>query len=209
VAFPRRLLNTNESLVLDLRPHWLALALPSLGLVAAIAVSLAVVLAVEGDLGRVLSIVALALLVVAVIWFVVRLLGWLNTNFVLTSDRIITRRGVLTKSGIEIPLERINTVFFNQRLFERMVGAGDLAIESAGERGTETFENIRKPAVVQREVYVQMEDNENRKFDRINVGGGRATLSTAEQLEKLHDLVTKGAITPAQFEAEKAKLLGA
>ena len=209
MAFPRRLLNTNESLVLDLRPHWLALALPSLGLVAAIAVSLAVVLAVEGDLGRVLSIVALALLVVAVIWFVVRLLGWLNTNFVLTSDRIITRRGVLTKSGIEIPLERINTVFFNQRLFERMVGAGDLAIESAGERGTETFENIRKPAVVQREVYVQMEDNENRKFDRINVGGGRATLSTAEQLEKLHDLVTKGAITPAQFEAEKAKLLGA
>lgn len=209
MAFPRRLLNTNESLVLDLRPHWLALALPSLGLVAAIAVSLAVVLAVEGDLGRVLSIVALVLLVVAVIWFVVRLLGWLNTNFVLTSDRIITRRGVLTKSGIEIPLERINTVFFNQRLFERMVGAGDLAIESAGERGTETFENIRKPAVVQREVYVQMEDNENRKFDRINVGGGRATLSTAEQLEKLHDLVTKGAITPAQFEAEKAKLLGA
>ena len=209
MAFPRRLLNTNESLVLDLRPHWLALALPSLGLVAAIAVSLAVVGAVEGDLGRVLSIVALVLLVVAVIWFVVRLLGWLNTNFVLTSDRIITRRGVLTKSGIEIPLERINTVFFNQRLFERMVGAGDLAIESAGERGTETFENIRKPAVVQREVYVQMEDNENRKFDRINVGGDRATLSTAEQLEKLHDLVTKGAITPAQFEAEKAKLLGA
>jgi len=206
VAFPRRLLNTNESLVLDLRPHWLALALPSLGLVAAIAVSLAVVLAVEGDLGRVLSIVALVLLVVAVIWFVVRLLGWLNTNFVLTSDRIITRRGVLTKSGIEIPLERINTVFFNQRLFERMVGAGDLAIESAGERGTETFENIRKPAVVQREVYVQMEDNENRKFDRI--GSRSAGLSVAEQLEKLHELSQRGAISPAQFEAEKAKLLG-
>lgn len=204
MAFPRKLLNDGEELVLDLRPHWLAIALPSLALVAATVFGL---LAALADLHPVLLWLALVLIVASVLNFLVRLLGWSNTNFVLTSDRVITRRGVLTKSGIEIPLERINTVFFDQRLIERLVGAGDLAIESAGERGSETFENIRKPAIVQREIYVQMEENENRKFDRIR-HPAPAALSPVEQVERLHGLLQQGAITPAQYEAEKARILG-
>lgn len=206
MAFPRKLLNDNEVLVLDLRPHWLAIALPTLALLAACAVGIIVAAAGWPDP---LLWLALALIVVALASFLVKLLGWSNTNFVLTSDRIITRRGVLTKSGIEIPLERINTVFFDQRLIERMVGAGDLAIESAGERGSETFENIRKPAIVQREIYVQMEENENRKFDRVRAPAPTAGLSPVEQVERLHGLLQQGAITPAQYEAEKARILGA
>lgn len=210
MAFPRKLLNDGEEMVLDLRPHWLVLVLPTIALVAAIALSIAVFLFDgdgDGDARRAASLVALLALLVAAAFFVVRLLGWITTSFVLTSDRIITRQGVLSKSGIEIPLERINTVFFNQRLAERIVGAGDLAIESAGERGTQRFENVRKPAIVQREVYVQMEANENRKFDRVG-GGGPAGLTAVEQIEKLHDLLTRGAITAAQYDAEKARLLG-
>jgi uncharacterized membrane protein YdbT with pleckstrin-like domain len=206
VPFPRKLLNSNEELVLDLRPHWLAIALPTLFLVVVIVFGL---IAAVANWHVIILWIALILIVVALVNFLVRLLGWSNTNFVLTSDRIITRRGVLTKSGIEIPLERVNTVFFNQRLFERMVGAGDLAIESAGERGTEKFDNIRKPAIVQREIYVQMEDNENRKFDRVRAPAPTAGLSPVEQIERLHGLLQQGAITPAQFEAEKARILGA
>ena len=207
VAFSRKLLNDGEELVLDLRPHWVYLAPPVAALVAAIVIG-GVVLAfgVDGGAGTALTIGAGVLVVVALVWFVLKYAGWVTTNFVLTGDRLISRSGVLSKSGIEIPLERINTVFFNQSLFERMLGAGDLVIESAGERGRESFSDIRKPAVVQREIYVQMEDNENRKFDRI--GSRSAGLSVAEQLEKLHELSQRGAISPAQFEAEKAKLLG-
>ena len=206
MAFPRKLLNDDEELILDLRPHWLALAVPSLALFAACVVGILVALA---DWPDALLIVALVVIVVLLAWFLIRLLGWSSTNFVLTSDRVITRRGVLTKSGIEIPLERINTVFFDQRLIERMVGAGDLGIESAGERGTQTFENVRKPAIVQREIYVQMEDNENRKFDRVRGPAPLASLSPVEQVERLHGLLQQGAITSAQFEAEKARILGA
>lgn len=205
MAFPRKLLNDNEVLVLDLRPHWLAIAVPTLALLAACVVG---ILVAAAGWPKALLVIALVLIVVALANFLLKLLGWSNTNFVLTSDRIITRRGVLTKSGIEIPLERINTVFFDQRLIERMVGAGDLAIESAGERGSETFENIRKPAIVQREIYVQMEDNENRKFDRVRSPAPTAGLSPVEQVERLHGLLQQGAITPAQYEAEKARILG-
>jgi uncharacterized membrane protein YdbT with pleckstrin-like domain len=205
VAYPRKLLNQGEELVLDLRPHWLAVAVPTSVLVVSVVAGALVTLLADIDA---LSLGALVLIVVALIYFGSKVLGWSTTNFVLTTDRLISRQGVLSKSGIEIPLERINTVFFNQSLFERMVGAGDLALESAGERGNQSFSNIRKPALVQREIYVQIEANENRKFDRMGPAGGRG-LSSAEQLEKLHDLVTKGAITPAQFEAEKARIFGA
>lgn len=209
MPFPRKLLHDTEELVLDLRPHWLAIAVPTAWLLGACALGILVALAGWADW---LLWLALLLIVVALASFLIKLLGWSRTEFVLTTDRIITRRGVLTKSGIEIPLERINTVFFNQRLFERMVGAGDLAIESAGERGTENFTNIRKPAVVQREIYVQMEENENRKYDRMaaahSAGSVSASLSPVEQVERLHGLLQQGAITAAQYEAEKARILG-
>jgi uncharacterized membrane protein YdbT with pleckstrin-like domain len=208
VPFPQKHLNDGEEVVLDLRPHWVYLAPATFFLLVAIVVGILAAVKVDGDAGTAASIAALVLLVVAVVYFVYRYVNWVTTMFVLTTDRIITRRGWLSKSGIEIPLERINTVFFNQRIVERLLGAGDLSIESAGERGTEHLTDIRKPALVQREIYVQMENNENRKFDRVRGPGAAPSLSTAEQLEKLHGLVQQGALTPAQFEAEKAKLLG-
>lgn len=190
----------------DLRPHWWFLA-PSVALlVVAIAAGIAVLVL---DLAAALKIVVAVLVLAALVYFGLRWAVWATTNFVLTSDRIISRRGVLSKQGIEIPLERVNTVFFHQSMFERVIGAGDLTIESAGERGSETFEDIRQPAAIQREVYVQMESNENRKYDRINTnaGAGGRSMSVAEQLEKLHELVGQGVLTPEQFEVEKQKLL--
>lgn len=96
-----------------------------------------------------------------------------------------------------------------------MVGAGDLSIESAGERGTNTFHNIRRPAVVQKEIYVQIEANENRKFDRFRGPGPDAgpTDATAvqgsipDQIEQLSALHQRGVISDAEFQAKKAELL--
>ena len=98
---------------------------------------------------------------------------------------------------------------FNQGPFERILGAGDLEIESAGATPS-SVTDIRKPAIVQAEIYKQSESNENRKFDRVgaNLEGMGAGLSVAEQLEKLEGLRDRGAITAEQYEAQKAQLLG-
>jgi hypothetical protein len=154
--------------------------------------------------------------------------------FVLTTDRIISRRGFLHKEGTEIPLERINTVFFHQRILERMVGAGDLTIESAGERGSETFSDVRRPSVVQKEIYVQMEENENRMRrpyvppqgeiapgaapgqDRTLAQGyeqaptqpvQQGGVDIAAQIDKLADLHARGVLTDEEFASKKADLL--
>ena len=62
---------------------------------------------------------------------------------------MIFRHGVFAKSGIEIPLERVNSVHFNQSMFERIIGAGDLLIESGAEGGQQRFTDIKNPDQVQ------------------------------------------------------------
>ena len=204
MAFPRKLLNDNEEVVLDLRPHWIYMAEPTLSVIGALI--LGVIALKIGN--SVLNLVVGALLVFCLAWFGIRYAKWSNTNFVVTTDRVIHRVGVISKHGIEIPLERINTVFFNQSMFERILGAGDLGIESAGERGSETFEDVRKPAIVQNEIYRQMEANSRRGY-----GGPQAAptqpqpLSVPEQIEKLDELRKRGVISEQEFAAKKADLL--
>ena len=203
MAFSRKLLNEDEGLILDLHPHWWFLVEPLAALVGAVVLG---VLVLSWDVWEVLKGATGILVLVTLAWFGLRYLQWMTTNFVITTDRLIYRHGVLAKHGIEIPLERVNTVFFSQSILERMLGSGDLVIESAGEMGRQAFSDVRKPSAVQNEIYKQMEANENRKFDRIapSSGGGN---SIPAQIEQLDDLRRRGVLTEAEFQAKKADLL--
>jgi uncharacterized membrane protein YdbT with pleckstrin-like domain len=201
VPFPRKLLNESEDVILDLRPHWWFMAGPSAALVGAVALTVALAVTAGGDW---VLWVGLVLIVAAGAWFTVRYLKWTTTNFVVTTDRLIFRSGVIAKQGKEIPLERLNDIGFHQSIFERILGCGDLLIESAGERGQETFEDIPKPARVQNEIYRQVELAQGRTADRM---AGRRELSVPEQLEKLDELRQRGVISQAEFDAKKAQLL--
>jgi len=164
VGFSDQELHGSEQVVLRLRPHWWFFVRQIAALLGAMAVAIVVLVF---DAHSVLKWVAIAALLAALLFFGLRYLRWTTTWFVITTDRIIRRRGVLHRQGIEIPLERINTVFFSQTLFQRVISAGNLEIESASEEGSQQVENIRKPLNVQNEIYRQMEDNENRKYNRM------------------------------------------
>lgn len=194
-------LNDEEEVVLDLRPHWWFFTPQVTVLVVAIAAGVATLVF---GLPAPAQIAAAAVILAVLLWFLARYLVWRTTNFIITTDRLINRTGLINRSGIEIPLERVNTVFFKQTIFERMIGMGDLAIESAGEQGSQTVDNVRKPLNVQNEIYRQMESNENRKFDRV---GRSNQLSIPEQIEKLAQLHREGVLTDAEFNSKKQQLL--
>jgi len=157
VPFPRRLLNDNETVVLDLRPHWWVLAGSSIVLAGSLAFAIVVSNVIHGPAHDPVLIACLVLVLVALARFVRRYARWATTNMVLTTDRLILRAGVLSKSGREIPLERINDLAYHQSLLERLIRAGDLVVESAGERGQETLRMVPSPERVQQEIYRQME----------------------------------------------------
>jgi uncharacterized membrane protein YdbT with pleckstrin-like domain len=209
VAFPPDLLNDNEEIVLDLRPHWWFVAPVGALLGLAVILGIAILVAIDN---APMKILAGIILLGALGNFVVRYVRWAGINFVVTSERVISRTGVIAKKGIEIPLDRINTVFFNQTLFERLIGAGDLGIESAGEGGRQTFKDIRKPSDVQQAIYRAMEADETRRFEHMGrAASGARTEATSDsipdQIKKLDDLRRSGALTDAEFEAKKRDLL--
>ncbi len=201
MPFPTKLLNEGEEVVLDLHPHWWFLIGPLLAsLVSAGAVgALAVLNAPPWAFYTGLAVLALALL-----WLLGRWLRWITTNFVVTTDRLVYRSGVLSKRGMEIPLERVNNIAFSQSVFERILRSGDLLIESAGEGGQQRFSDISRPSHVQNEIYRQMELAVARDADR---AAGRRELSVPEQIEKLYDLFQRGVLSQAEFDAKKAQLL--
>ena len=203
MPFSRKLLIEGEDVVLDLHPHWEFFVKP--GAAFAVALLLGVYMLANGWEGPSVAIAGV-LVLGTLVWLGITYLRWATTNFVITTDRLIYRHGVLSKHGIEIPLERVNTVFFSQRILERVLGSGDLVIESAGEMGRQSFSNVRKPSAVQNEIYRQMEANENRKFDRI--GGVRpAADSIPDQIAQLEQLRQQGILTQAEFDAKKQQLL--
>lgn len=207
MPFPRKLLNEREDVVLDLHPHWWFFAPPLLALIAAIAVG---GLALAASDAAWVQIPAGLLILGFLVWFGIRYSRWITTNFVVTTDRLIYRHGVLAKHGIEIPLDRVNTVFFRQSIFERIVRSGDLVIESASETGRQAFSNVRNPSAVQNEIYRQIEANENRKFDR--VGESVANIDDREpsipaQIRELDELRKQGLLSEEEFAAKKQQLL--
>ena len=184
--------------MLDLRPHWWFFVGPASLLAAALVVL--VVVAVQ-DIGDWALLAMAGVVLGALGWFAGRYTRWATMNFVLTSDRLIYRSGVVAKRGIEIPLERVNTVFSNQTIFERLLRSGDIVIESGGEQGRQLFNDIPNPSDVQNEIYRQIEENSKRS------GGGAPEPDIVDQIDRLAGLRQRGVITEAEFQAKKAKLL--
>src|SRR5687767_898831 len=202
MAFPKKYLNDGEEIIVDLRPHWLFMFGPSAALIAAL--GLGIWVAAAGDPPEWLVFPVAALAVVALLFFLVRLAQWMTTDFVLTTDRLIYRKGIVSRTGREIPLERINDVSFSQSLFQRMLRAGDLLVESGGERGQSSYGHFADPQGIQNEIHRAIEAAAARDADRM---AGRRELSPLEQLEKLEELRQRGVISQAEFDLKKQNLL--
>jgi uncharacterized membrane protein YdbT with pleckstrin-like domain len=208
VAFPRRLLIQGEELVLDLRPHWIALVRPVvITVLVIVAWTLALTNLPDGSAGDVLRWVVIGAGVVVLVWFPVReLVAWATSNFVVTSDRVIHREGFIAKATMEVPLEAINDVRFRQSIFERVVGAGTIVIHSASEAGRQEFSDIRDPESVQKTIYEQGESNQQRMARGAPVMPHAPSVTI--ELQRLADLRERGVLTEEEFQQQKARILG-
>lgn len=199
MAYPKQLLSPGEEVVTEFRPHWTAVGIPIVLTLAAAAGAVAVALLVAGGARWI------ALGGIALVWLLLtvrRFLAWLFTQHVVTNERVIHRYGVISKHGREIPLEMINSVSFSQNVFERIVGSGDLLVESAGETGQTRYTDIPRPEQLQTTIY---RTRESRMFV---LERGGVSASTAEQLQILSRLHDEGKLSDEEFAAQKQRLMG-
>ena len=163
MAYPRDLLAPDEDVVVDAHPHWKALI--GAGATTLLAIALALLAwwwmdsvqwsdGVETGVGIAVA-VGVAVLIA---WLAIApYIRWATTHFVVTDRRVIFRTGVFTKSGIDIPLARINSVQFRHGLVDRLFKTGTLIIESASDDPLE-FDDIPKVEKVHARLYHEVND---------------------------------------------------
>ena len=215
MPYPTRLLSEGETVTLDLRPHWWYFA-KHIAASIVLLILLVLVFQIHGTPHKVGFAGWGILALIWAGWLGLRYLNWNFTHFVVTSKRVIYRTGVLGKHGVEIPLDRISNINFNQSVWERVIGAGDLEIESAGRDGQTKFDDVWHPDAVQHELYEQIEDHARTRAGYAAGAPAPAPAAAAapssgasipEQLDQLAALRDRGVITTAEFEAKKAQLL--
>jgi len=219
VPYPKKLLNEGEEVALDLRPHWWFFSRHIASGVPLFIVFVLIAAKTHHSTQKWLLVLWGIAAVVWAGWLALKYLEWNFTHFVVTDDRVIYRTGVLAKRGVEIPMERINNINFHQGIWERIIGAGDLDIESAGKDGQSHFDDVWHPDGVQQELYRQMEANAKKRAGWANPppapaaapapvqAAAPAPPSVPEQLQQLADLRDRGVITAEEFETKKAQLL--
>jgi membrane protein YdbS with pleckstrin-like domain len=161
VAYPENLLTDGEEVVLHKHPHWKMLIIPVLiFLVVVGAAAYGSALFAKQSWHQVAWIAFAVVAVVLIVWCTIMpLMRWRTTHFIVTTDRVMSREGVLNRTGMDIPLSRINSVRFVHGLIDRIWGAGTLIIESASDEPLE-FDDIPQVEYVHSLLYREVNDED-------------------------------------------------
>jgi membrane protein YdbS with pleckstrin-like domain len=181
VAYPEDLLSQGEKVVLHKHPHWKMLLLPYIVLIITLGVGVWLAILAQDLSWSLIAWIAIGAVGLGlIVWlFLVPFVRWRTTHFIVTTDRVMAREGVINRTGIDIPLSRINSVRFEHGLIDRIVGCGTLIIESASQEPLE-FDDIPKVERVHTLIYREVNDNPHDDF-RNPQGGYQPTQPYTEQ----------------------------
>jgi hypothetical protein len=220
------LLASSERIAVRTRQHWLspvaASARPFLIFVAAIVIFiLSSNLSQDGFSGTLRNVfnwLAIAGIIIAIAWIGLIVWRWSAQDYLVTNLRVIKVEGILNKHSADSSLEKINDAVLDQGIFGRMLGFGDLDILTANEESVDRYKWLNKAASFKKEMLNQKVALES-GYGQGRGPGSPAAVAAApapvagdaevtDTLSRLADLRDRGAISPAEYEAKKAELLG-
>jgi uncharacterized membrane protein YdbT with pleckstrin-like domain len=165
MAYPDDLLSSGEHVVIHKHPHWKMLIFPVFWLLVVVALGTYLAGLVVDQSWANIAWIALAVIgVVLILWLTIApVMRWRTTHFIITSDRVMYREGVFKRTGLDIPLARVNSVRFEHSLVDRVLGCGTLIIESASDEPLE-FDDIPSVEKVHTMLYREVNDNPDDDF---------------------------------------------
>ncbi|MEE8469759.1 MAG: PH domain-containing protein [Dehalococcoidia bacterium] len=84
-------------------------------------------------------------------WIFLKWLQWRYTIYAATNRRILCQTGIISKSYVDCPLDKVQTVYLEIPIFGRMNNFGTVRVATAGEVGVEIeWINVREPMKTQR-----------------------------------------------------------
>jgi uncharacterized membrane protein YdbT with pleckstrin-like domain len=197
-------LKKDENVVLVIRPHWLMLVWPVILTVTGVVAGI--------YLGGYGYLIPLAL----ICYLLYKIIQRNNNLWAVTNLRIIDEDGVFSVNSKESPLDKINNVTYNQSLWGRIFGYGNVQIQTAAEIGATTYYMVEKPKKLKDTITTMQEEYKRSQIlsqakeyaSAISSGSQKQTSSDiAAQLEKLFELKQKGIISEEEFNIGKKKIL--
>ncbi|MFC4004190.1 PH domain-containing protein [Prauserella oleivorans] len=162
MAYPDGLLSEGERVVTHKHPHFKMLIFPVLMLIviAGLGTWFALLARDLESPWNTVGLIAVGVVgLILLVWLVLTpFVRWRTTHFIVTTDRVIAREGVVKRTGIDIPMGRINSVQFEHGLLDRIFGCGTLIIESASDEPL-TFDDIPSVERVHTLIYRQVNEN--------------------------------------------------
>jgi uncharacterized membrane protein YdbT with pleckstrin-like domain len=92
---------------------------------------------------------------VAIVWAVAPFIRWLARTDTLTNHRLISREGVFSRKGRDIPIARVHAITYERTLLERILGAGTLIVQTAADSSDVVLEDVAR--VRRRQLQIQEE----------------------------------------------------
>ncbi len=204
----RTVLKKDEKILLITRQHWLRLALPFFAWFL-----LAVIL-----IWWLKNSTAFIIVLVTAIYPMLEYINWKYNLWCVTNLRVVDETGFFTRYSKESPLDKINNVEYDQGIWGRLFGFGNVDIQTAAELGETKYQLIHHPKLLKdtithaQEEYKKMQISNQatqlaEAIARTNIGIQPSQQMIADELDKFFALLQKGAITQEEYVAQKNKLM--
>ena len=166
VVISRKLLNEGEHIVYSTRTHVKALLLPAVVLIIIAGLAGYLTSLPSGDSATIWRVVIWVIAGALIVYFCVKpFLHWLLTTYTFTNRRLITRTGILTRRGHDVPLNRVSDVSYEKGLVDRIFGCGTLVVSDASETGRVELHDIPHVEAAQLRVSDQLFHGARRSDD--------------------------------------------
>ena len=206
----RTALKKDEKILLITRQHWLKLVLPFFAWLL-----LTIILLIW----RADSMAIWIIILVAALYPLIEYVNWRHNLWSVTNLRIIDETGFFTRYSKESPLDKINNVEYDQSIWGRLFGYGNVDIQTAAEMGETKYMLIHHPKLLKdtithaQEEYKKMQISNQatqlaEAIARTHTATPASQQMIADELDKLFSLLQKGAITQEEYLAQKGKLMG-
>lgn len=207
----RTQLKKDEKPLIIIRQHWLKLILPFL---AWVLLTVLLFVFLKEDNSKIALIIAL----LTALYPAYLYMEWKYNLWVVTNMRVIDETGFFSRYSKESPLDKINNVEYTQSLWGRMFGYGDVEIQTAAELGESTYTMIHQPRLLKDTITHAQEEYKagqikNQAQQLANAikqsmpSAPQNNISVSQEIEKLFELMQKGAITQEEYLVQKNKLL--
>ena len=200
----RTALKKDEKILVIIRQHWIKLALPFAAWLAAAVL----LIFFAGTTGFIITIVA-------ALYPMYEYLNWKSNLWCVTNLRVVDESGFFSRYSKESPLDKINNVEYDQSIWGRIFGFGNVDIQTAAEMGETTYQLIHDPKLLKDSITLAQEEYKKAQINKQAtelaqaIAKSAATIQQpsqqmiADELQKLFNLYQQGAITQEEYVTQK------